>query len=86
MRMGVMECLFCKYGNTAPDDVTVTLQRGEATVVLKKVPAEVCQCCGEYTLSDSVTNHVLTVAETAIREGAVLVIAGWAARHSAPQV
>ena len=37
-----MECVICKQGKTGAGKVTVTLQRGDATIVFKKVPADVC--------------------------------------------
>ena len=74
-----MNCLFCKYGETAPGQVTVTLQRGETTVILKDVPAEVCRNCGEYYLSDLVTDQVLKRAEMAVKNGAEVEIVRFAA-------
>jgi YgiT-type zinc finger domain-containing protein len=44
----------------------VTLERDECIIVLKKVPAEICDNCGEYYLSDAVTEQVLEKAELAI--------------------
>jgi len=35
--------------------VVATLQRGETTVILKGVPAEICENCGEYYLSEQIT-------------------------------
>jgi len=74
-----MNCLFCKHGETTPGQTTVTLQRGETTVILKDVPAEVCQNCGEYYLSDSVTDQVLNRAEMAVKNGAEVEIVRFAA-------
>jgi len=65
-----VNCVICKTGETHPGRVTVTLQRGETIVVLKGVPAEVCDNCGEYYLSESVTGTVLAKAEDAVRNGA----------------
>jgi len=50
--------------------VTVTLQRGETTVIIKEVPAEVCKNCGEYYLSENITEQVLARAEEAVKSGA----------------
>ena len=74
-----MNCLFCKHGETKPGPVTVTLQRGETTVILKNVPADVCQNCGEYYLSDAVTEQVLKRAESAVKNGAEVEIVRFAA-------
>ena len=42
-----MKCVICKYGETAPGKVTVTLEENGATIVIREVPARVCQTCGE---------------------------------------
>jgi YgiT-type zinc finger domain-containing protein len=59
--------------------VTVTLQRGETTVILKQVPADVCENCGEYYLSSEVTAQVLEKAESAVKSGAEVEILRFAA-------
>jgi YgiT-type zinc finger domain-containing protein len=37
-----MYCVICKQGQTNSGRVTVTLQRGESTIVFRDVPADVC--------------------------------------------
>jgi YgiT-type zinc finger domain-containing protein len=74
-----MTCVICKHGETHPGAVTVTLQRGETTVILKQVPAEVCENCGEYYLSSDVTALVMEKAERAVRSGAEVEILKFAA-------
>jgi YgiT-type zinc finger domain-containing protein len=49
---------------------TVVLQRDEATIVIKLVPAEICDTCGEYYLSEEATRRVLALAENAVAQGA----------------
>jgi YgiT-type zinc finger domain-containing protein len=60
----------CKQGETKPGKVTVTLQRGETTVIIKDVTADVCENCGEYYLSEAITGQVLKMAEDAVNKGA----------------
>lgn len=74
-----MKCVICKYGQTNPGLVTVTLEREESIVIIKKVPAEVCDNCGEYYLSDEITEQVLQRAEKAIANGAEVEIIRYAA-------
>ena len=74
-----MNCVVCRQGETCPGQVTVTLQRGDTTVILKQVPAEVCQNCGEYYLSDTVTGQVMNRAEAAVKSGAEVEIMRFAA-------
>jgi YgiT-type zinc finger domain-containing protein len=59
--------------------VTVTLQRGETTVVLKQVPADVCENCGEYYLSSDIAGQVMERAEAAVASGAEVEIVKFAA-------
>jgi YgiT-type zinc finger domain-containing protein len=35
------------YGETEPGTTTVTLTRGETTIVIREVPAQICTICGE---------------------------------------
>ena len=74
-----MNCVICKQGELHEGTATVTLQRGETTVVIKDVPAEVCDNCGEYYLSEVMSAYVLGLAEAAVRKGAEVEITRYAA-------
>jgi YgiT-type zinc finger domain-containing protein len=74
-----MNCVICKQGQTQAGLVTVTLDREGAIVVFKRVPAEVCENCGEYYLTDEVTGELLERAEEAIASGAEVEIRRYAA-------
>lgn len=76
-----MRCVICQHGQTQPGIVTVTLQRDECIVILKLVPAEVCDNCGEYYLSDTVTEQVLQRAEIAVNNGAEVEILRYVAEN-----
>ena len=75
-----MRCVICKHGETQPGLVTVTLERGESIVIIKRVPADVCNNCGEYYLSDAITEQVLERAEVAVSNGAEVEIIRYAAQ------
>jgi len=72
-------CGICKTGMVADGKTTLTLQRGETTVVIKDVPAQVCAQCGEYYLSEEVTGKVMAMAEEAVSKGTEVEILRWAA-------
>jgi len=55
------------------------LHRGNSIVVLKDVPADICDNCGEYYLSADVSTRVLTRADQAVANGAELEIVSYAA-------
>ncbi|GAB2591720.1 type II toxin-antitoxin system MqsA family antitoxin [Nitrincola alkalisediminis] len=62
-----MKCVICKQGETQPGMTTVTLTRGEVTLVIKNVPADICENCGEYYLSDVISRKVMAMAEEALK-------------------
>lgn len=74
-----MQCVICKQGETRLGTATVTLERGTTTVVVKHVPADVCENCGEYYLSEQMTDRVLAMAETAVAQGAEMEVLRFAA-------
>ena len=74
-----MKCVICRTGETQSGTVTVTLQRGETVTVIKGVPAQVCEDCGEYYLDEPVTQRVYAQAEEAVRHHAEVEIVRYAA-------
>ncbi len=74
-----MKCVICKNGTTNPGRVTVTLQRGRSTIIIREVPAEVCENCGEYYLGEEATARVLAQAEAAAAKGTELEMTPYAA-------
>ena len=65
----IMECVICKNGTTKKGKVTVTLERKGSIIAIKEVPANVCQNCGEYYLSEEMTREVLKRANDAVKKG-----------------
>ena len=61
-----MNCVICKTGNTQPGKTTVTLQRVGTVIVVRDVPAEVCDNCGEYFLDALTTQRVYADAVQSI--------------------
>jgi len=65
-----MKCVICKNGDTSPGTVTVTLQRQDTTLIIKNVPAEVCNNCEEYYLDENITERLTAQGDKAVKEGA----------------
>ena len=74
-----MKCVICKTGETAPAYTTVTLQRAGTVVIIKEVPADVCQDCGECYLDEAVASKVYAQAEDAVTRHAEVEILRYAA-------
>jgi YgiT-type zinc finger domain-containing protein len=79
-----MKCIICKHGESQPGETTVTLQRGPCTVIIKNVPADICENCGEYYLTEPVTAAILKKAEMAVQRGAEVEILRYAAQSKSP--
>jgi len=74
-----MKCVICKTGETQPGSATVTLHQGETTVVVKGVPAEVCDTCGEYYLEEQVAQKLYAQAQEAAKRNVEVEILRYAA-------
>jgi YgiT-type zinc finger domain-containing protein len=74
-----MKCVICRNGETRPGKVTVTIERDGTTLIVRGVPAEICENCGEEYVEDSAAVKLLETAEEAARAGAHLDIREFAA-------
>ncbi len=74
-----MKCTICEIGNMKDGRVTVTLERDESIIIVKKVPALVCENCGEYVLNEAVAKKLMDRAEQAVSNNAEVEILQYAA-------
>ena len=74
-----MKCVICKTGHTHPGTATVTLQRDNSVVVIRDVPAEICEDCGEYYLSEPVARRVYADADATVQRHVEVEILRYAA-------
>ncbi len=63
-----MRCVICKQGDVVPG-TAITLSRDRATIVVKGVPARVCENCGEEYVDEEITARLLEAAEGDARAG-----------------
>ncbi len=64
-----MAYAICKHGDTRPGVTTLSLTRDALTLVVKNVPAQVCENCGEAYIDERATTRLLDIAEAAARSG-----------------
>jgi len=64
-----MECVICKNGKTQQGLVTFSLERDGAIIVFKNVPALICENCGDYYLTQEVTDSLLKRASRTFEKG-----------------
>jgi len=64
-----MKCVVCTLGESREGHTTVTVGRDGAALVVRKVPAQVCDNCGEAYVTAEVTRRLLQSAREALRAG-----------------
>lgn len=64
-----MKCTICKHGEMQPGTASITLERNNTVIVIRDVPGEICDTCGEAYHSEEVTSNLLKQAEQAYRAG-----------------
>ena len=65
----LMRCVICQYGENESGTTTVALTRGETTIVIRDVPAQICTTCGEEYVDASTGRRLSQIAEQAVNEG-----------------
>ena len=68
-----MKCVLCRTGETRPGTTTETYELGGRMVVVRGVPAQVCQQCGESYTDEATTRRLETIVENARRAGVVVI-------------
>lgn len=64
-----MTCVICKHGETKPGTTRIAVERGQTVLVVRGVPAQVCENCGEAYLSADAVDRLHEMLAAAAREG-----------------
>lgn len=64
-----MKCVICKQGEPREGTATITLERNGATIVIKSIPARVCEICGEEYIDETVMSRLMEQVEKAAQKG-----------------
>ncbi|NUQ26226.1 MAG: type II toxin-antitoxin system MqsA family antitoxin [Saprospiraceae bacterium] len=67
-----MNCPVCKIGEMKVGETTVLLERGASIIIIKNVPAYICENCGEKYYDSDITRQVMRRAEEAVQKGTEL--------------
>lgn len=68
-------CMFCKSERTVPDVTTHVVNYKGCVIVIKNVPCEKCDQCGEIFYSDEVTerlDQIVNKAKELLQEVSVI--------------
>ena len=64
-----MTCVICKQGKTAPGTTRMAVERGATVLVVRGVPAQVCDNCGEAYLSADAVDRLQEMLAAAAKGG-----------------
>ncbi|MGB2985732.1 MAG: type II toxin-antitoxin system MqsA family antitoxin [Phycisphaerae bacterium] len=64
-----MTFLICKQEKVKPRRATVPMQRDNCTAIFKAVPPDICENCGEYYVSEQITQDCCAAPKRALRTG-----------------
>ena len=67
-----MKCPLCRQGGLQPGTSDETVSYEGMTLVVKDVPAEICDICGEPYFNEQVTQRLLDLAREAAAAGVVV--------------
>ena len=73
-----MKCVICNLGTTHPGTTTMTLERENSTLVVKQVPALVCENCGEAWLDEDTVDRLESLLETMVSNGTEIALQKYA--------
>jgi YgiT-type zinc finger domain-containing protein len=74
-----MKCLSCKTGNPTPATTTFTAERNGVLVIVRHVPALVCNQCGEEYFEGKITDQLMQQIKDATQAGGQVNICEYAA-------
>ena len=74
-----MNCPICKSGDMVSGHTTLTFEKASATVVVKGVPANICDNCGEAFVAEEIARKVHAVVNTEFKKGIELEVVHYAA-------
>ena len=74
-----MKCAICHNGETEKGTISVMLEKDQATLIFKHVPAQICGNCGEEYISAEVNSELLCQSEKEFDKGIMLELLEYAA-------
>ncbi len=74
-----MTCPICKHGKTTAGLTTLIFQREKSTIIIKSVPADICDNCSESFISEDISKKILDIADREVKKGIEVEILNYAA-------
>ncbi len=75
--MSTYSCPVCHVGTKKPGTTTFTVDLGFGVVVVREVPAQVCDLCGTDWIEDPVAEKLEQIVEQARKKHPVIEVSNW---------
>ena len=75
-----MACVACKSNSMKDGTTTITVERGAMVLVVRHVPAQVCEQCGEEYIAGEVQERLEKLVDRAEGEGVQFAVRDFAER------
>jgi YgiT-type zinc finger domain-containing protein len=74
-----MKCVICRHSETHPGWTRVLLERGETVLVVRQVPAAICDNCGEASIDADAFDALQRMLDEASQAGVQIEVRQYAA-------
>lgn len=63
-----MPCIVCEEGELTVSTFTKTLKEGDTTLIIKEIPALLCDACGDVTYTKAIRERMEALLDAAVAE------------------
>jgi YgiT-type zinc finger domain-containing protein len=64
-----MKCVICRQGELKPGIISVLFEKNGTTIVIKSVPVNLCDNCGETYVSDIIAEKIMVLVASVEKQG-----------------
>lgn len=74
-----MTCPICKNGNIEKGYTSFFFENDISTIIIKKVPANVCDNCNESFILEGISKRILEIIKNELKKGVQVEVINYAA-------
>lgn len=78
-----MKCVICKHGELKPGVTSLLFEKNNSTIVIKGVPVDKCDNCGEIYVPDKTAEQIMSLLESVEGQGIIVDVRNFSSEISA---
>ncbi len=78
-----MKCVICKHGELKPGVTSLLFEKNNSTIVIKGVPVDKCDNCGEIYVPDKTAEQIMSLLESVESQGIIVDVRNFSSEISA---